>query len=222
MRRTVKVESPVMQENNRIAAELRRRFQREGTLCINLLSAPGSGKTTLLEKTLEALGVRETVVLTGDLATDNDARRLARYGRPVHQLVTDGVCHLDAHRVAKALEEVDETPEILFLENVGNLVCPSSWDLGEALRVVLFSVTEGDDKPLKYPSTFVKADVVLLTKIDLLPHVPFDADLAVAHVTRQNPAAEVIRLSALTGQGLGDWVAWLERKLAEMKDDGAR
>ncbi|MEZ5400164.1 MAG: hydrogenase nickel incorporation protein HypB [Bryobacteraceae bacterium] len=212
MRRTIAIGSPVMLENDRIAADLRARFERQGTFCVNLMSSPGSGKTLLLERTLEAMGPARAAVLTGDLATDNDARRLARYGAPVRQIVTGGVCHLDARRVSAALDELGEPPPILFLENVGNLVCPASWDLGEARRVVLFSVTEGEDKPLKYPSTFVKADLVLLTKIDLLPHVPFDAEAAAANVARLNPEAHLIRLSAWTGEGLLRWVDWLNEK----------
>ena len=214
MKRTVDVASPVMRENNRLADALRRRFARDGTLCLNLVSSPGAGKTTLLERTLPALGETRTAVLTGDLATDNDARRLSRSGRPVRQLVTGGACHLDAHRIARALDELIERPELLFIENVGNLVCPSSWDLGEALRVVVFSVTEGEDKPLKYPSTFVKADLVVLSKMDLLPHVPFDVERAVSYVMRQNPMTEIIRLSALTEEGLGEWTGWLTRQLS--------
>jgi len=215
MKRTVPVASPVMRENNRVADLLRGRFERAGALCLNLVGSPGAGKTMLLEKTLERLGPVSAAVLTGDLATDNDARRLARYGRPVRQLVTGGACHLDARRIEVALEDLGELPEILFLENVGNLVCPSSWDLGEAYRVVLFSVTEGEDKPLKYPATFVKAGLVLLTKTDLLEHVPFDAEAAAANVARQNPEAELIRLSAWTGDGLDSWLAWLRGKLEE-------
>ena len=153
------------------------------------------------------------MVLTGDLATDHDARRLARYGAPVRQLVTDGVCHLDARRVEQALDDMAESPDVLFIENVGNLVCPSSWDLGEARRIVLFSATEGEDKPLKYPATFVKADLVVVTKIDLLPHLTFDVEQAVSYVTRQNPTADVLRLSAVTGDGLDDWLGWLEREV---------
>lgn len=209
MTRTINVASPVMAENDRLADALRRQFALDGTLCLNLVSAPGAGKTTLLERTLDAASDTRVAVLTGDLATDNDARRLSRYGHPVRQLVTDGACHLDAQRVARARAELPEALEVLFIENVGNLVCPSSWDLGEALRVVLFSVTEGEDKPLKYPSTFVKADLVLLTKIDLLPYVPFDVERAVSFVARQNPMASLIRLSALTGEGLPEWLTWV-------------
>jgi hydrogenase nickel incorporation protein HypB len=213
MKRTVNVGSPVMRENDRIAGALRRRFGRDGTLCLNLVSSPGAGKTTLLERTLERWDGRRAAVLTGDLATDRDARRLSQYGAPVRQLVTDGVCHLDAHRIERALDDLAETPEVLFIENVGNLVCPSSWDLGEARRVVLFSVTEGEDKPLKYPATFVKADLVVVTKVDLLPHLAFDIERAVSYVTRQNPTADVVRLSAETGKGLDRWMSWLEREI---------
>ncbi len=209
----VPLERKVLNENDRIAAGLRERFERGGTFCVNLISSPGSGKTSLLERTLEHYqGSRRVAVLTGDIQTDNDARRLARFGFPVRQITTGGACHLDARMVERALEgwRVEEL-EVLFLENVGNLVCPTSYDLGEELRVVLLSVTEGEDKPLKYPATFHHADLMVLSKIDLLPYVPFDAGLACENARRVQPDIEIARLSCTSGEGLECWYQWLER-----------
>jgi hydrogenase nickel incorporation protein HypB len=174
------LKSKVLNENQIIAESLRERFREHGILCLNLISAPGSGKTALLERTLASLDRSTRVcVLTGDIQTDNDARRLAQYGFPVQQITTGGTCHLDGRMIEKHLAawNLDDI-DLLFIENVGNLVCPSSYDLGEASKIVLLSVTEGEDKPLKYPSIFFKSDLFLLTKIDLLPYVPFDIDVA--------------------------------------------
>ncbi len=209
----VPLERKVLNENDRIAAGLRERFERSGTFCVNLISSPGSGKTSLLERTLEHYEAsRRVAVLTGDIQTDNDARRLARFGFPVRQITTGGACHLDARMVERALEgwRVEEL-EVLFLENVGNLVCPTSYDLGEELRVVLLSVTEGEDKPLKYPATFHHADLMVLSKIDLLPYVPFDAGLACENARRVQPDIEIARVSCTSGEGLECWYQWLER-----------
>lgn len=205
------VEKKVLSENDRLAAELRRRYQREHILCVNLISSPGSGKTMLLEKTLAALPKDTHVaVLTGDIQTDNDARRLAKYGFPVRQIVTGGTCHLDARMVDRHLNEIGfHGPGILFIENVGNLVCPSSYDLGEAAKIVLLSVTEGEDKPLKYPGIFLRASLMLLTKTDLLPHVGFDPALAHENARRIHPEIEYLALSARTGEGFPQWLAWL-------------
>ncbi|HEV2716959.1 MAG TPA: hydrogenase nickel incorporation protein HypB, partial [Terriglobales bacterium] len=172
----VPLEKKILNENDRLAAGLRERFQQHGVLCLNLISSPGSGKTSLLEKTLGALPRHERVaVLTGDIQTENDATRLKRFGFPVKQITTGGTCHLDARMIERHLEawNLDDI-DVLFIENVGNLVCPSSYDLGEAAKIVLLSVTEGEDKPLKYPSIFFKSSLLLLTKTDLLPYVPFD------------------------------------------------
>jgi hydrogenase nickel incorporation protein HypB len=208
----VPLERKVLNENDRLAAALRARFQRNGTFCLNLISSPGSGKTMLLERTLEAMDpARHVAVLTGDIQTDNDARRLARFGFPVRQITTGGACHLDARMVERALEGWDvDSIEILFLENVGNLVCPTSYDLGEAARAVLLSVTEGEDKPLKYPATFHHADLMVLNKIDLLPYVPFDAAAACANARRVQPEIEIVEVSCTTGEGLDRWRAWIE------------
>ncbi|HEX9111583.1 MAG TPA: hydrogenase nickel incorporation protein HypB, partial [Terriglobales bacterium] len=173
----VPLEGKILNENARVAAELRERFREHRVLVVNLISSPGSGKTTLLEKTLESFSPAEKVaVLTGDLQTENDANRLKRYGFPVKQITTGGTCHLDARMIEKHIADWDlEKLDLLIVENVGNLVCPSSYDLGEAAKIVLLSVTEGEDKPLKYPSIFFKSELMVLTKTDLLPYVPFDA-----------------------------------------------
>jgi hydrogenase nickel incorporation protein HypB len=211
----VPLERKVLNENDRIAAGLRERFRAHGTLCINLISSPGSGKTALLERTLAGFDPgRRVAVLTGDIQTDNDARRLARFGFPVRQITTGGACHLDARMVECALQGwVPDSLEILFLENVGNLVCPTSYDLGEEARAVLLSVTEGEDKPLKYPATFHHADLMVLNKVDLLPYVPFQADLACENARRVQPDIEILKVSCTTGEGLDQWCAWLNRHL---------
>jgi hydrogenase nickel incorporation protein HypB len=205
------VEKKVLSENDRLAAELRHHFQNEHILCVNFISSPGSGKTMLLEKTLASFSPGTPVaVLTGDIQTDNDARRLARYGFPVRQIVTGGTCHLDARMISRHLDEIGfHGPGILFVENVGNLVCPSSYDLGEAAKIVLLSVTEGEDKPLKYPGIFHRASLMLLTKTDLLPHVDFDSALAFENARKIHPEIECIALSARTGNGFSHWLTWL-------------
>lgn len=207
----VPIEKKVLSENERIAAELRARFQRDGTLCLNFISSPGAGKTSLLEQTLAGFALSERVaLLTGDIQTDNDARRLARYGFPVRQISTGGTCHLDARMVARALEELPIEPgSMLLIENVGNLVCPASYDLGEASKIVILSAAEGEDKPLKYPSIFFKAELAILNKVDLLPYVPFDLALARENVLRVHPGMEILELSCTSGVGLGNWRRWL-------------
>lgn len=213
----VRVEQKVLNENQRIALELRRRFADNDVLCLNFVSSPGSGKTTLLEKTLAAFGPEEKIaVLTGDLQTENDARRLARYGFPVQQIVTGGVCHLDGRMIERHLEPWSLADiDVLFIENVGNLVCPSSYDLGEEAKVVLLSVTEGEDKPLKYPSMFLKSSLLILTKVDLLPYVPFDMEAAKANARQINPRIEILEVSCSTGQGMDHWRAWLDARRAK-------
>lgn len=210
----IPVEKKVLNENQRIALDLRRRFQENNVLCLNFISSPGSGKTTLLEKTLAGFAPGEKVaVLTGDLQTENDARRLARYGFPVQQIVTGGVCHLDGKMIERALEPWPlSNLDVLFIENVGNLVCPASYDLGEEAKIVLLSVTEGEDKPLKYPSIFHKSSLLILTKIDLLPFVPFDIEAAEANARQVNPEIEIIRLSCSTGEGLDRWRNWIANR----------
>jgi len=208
----VPMEGKVLNENARVAAELRERFREHRVLVVNLISSPGSGKTTLLEKTLETLP-RDTrvAVLTGDLQTENDANRLKRYGFPVKQIVTGGTCHLDARMIEKHIADWNLSDlDLLIVENVGNLVCPSSYDLGESAKIVLLSVTEGEDKPLKYPSIFFKSELMVLTKTDLLPYVPFDADAALANARRVHPEMEVVKVSCFAGDGLREWMEWLE------------
>jgi hydrogenase nickel incorporation protein HypB len=205
------VEKKVLSENDRLAAELRRRYRDENILCVNIISSPGSGKTAMLEQTLASYPkLARVAVLTGDLQTDNDARRLARYGFPVRQIVTGGTCHLDARMVTRHLDGMGfNGPGILFVENVGNLVCPSSYDLGEAAKIVLLSVTEGEDKPLKYPGIFHRASLMILTKTDLLPHVDFDPRLALENARRIHPEIEYIALSSRTREGFPEWLNWL-------------
>jgi hydrogenase nickel incorporation protein HypB len=210
----VPLEKKVLSENDRVAAELRERFRQNNVLVVNLISSPGSGKTTLLEKTLEALPRTERVaVLTGDIQTENDANRLKRFGFPTRQITTGGTCHLDARMIDKHLADwkLDDL-DILFIENVGNLVCPSSYDLGEAAKIVLLSVTEGEDKPLKYPSIFFKSELVIITKTDLLPYVPFDIVKAEENARKVHPGGEIVRVSCTAGDGLSEWLQWLERK----------
>ena len=209
---TVPVERKVLSKNDDIAARLRERFAQSGTLVLNLIGSPGAGKTALLERTLAALDSGKRVaVLTGDIQTDADAQRLAQFGFPVRQITTAGACHLDASMIERALEgwSIDEL-ELLFIENVGNLVCPTSYDLGEAAKVVVLSVTEGEEKPLKYPGIFHKAALMLLSKTDLLPYVPFDAAKAVENARTTHPGIDVIRVSATTGEGIGDWIKWVQ------------
>ncbi|HTO73266.1 MAG TPA: hydrogenase nickel incorporation protein HypB, partial [Gemmatimonadales bacterium] len=181
----------------------------------NLVSSPGSGKTTLLERTLEALdGELRIAVVTGDVQTQNDADRLARHtDHLVQAVVTGGACHLDALQVLTALDAIDlDSTDLLFVENVGNLVCPASWDLGERAKIVVFSVTEGEDKPLKYPGMFRRSRYAILNKIDLLPHVPFAVERALRYAHQVNPELEFFMTSGLTGQGMDEWFSFLRRQ----------
>jgi hydrogenase nickel incorporation protein HypB len=205
------VEKKVLSENDRLAAELRKRYRDQNIFCVNLISSPGSGKTALLERTLASyIPGHSVAVLTGDVQTDNDARRLSRYGFPVRQIVTGGTCHLDARMIDRHLNEMGfQGPGMLLVENVGNLVCPSSYDLGETAKIVLLSVTEGEDKPLKYPGIFHRASLMLLTKTDLLPHVDFSPDLALENARKVHPEIEYIALSSRTGEGFDKWLHWL-------------
>jgi hydrogenase nickel incorporation protein HypB len=217
----VPLEQKVLSENDRLAAQLRERFREHGVLCLNLISSPGSGKTSLLERTLQAWPRADRVaVLTGDIQTENDATRLKKFGFPVKQITTGGTCHLDARMIDRhladwRLNEID----LLFIENVGNLVCPSSYDLGEAAKIVLLSVTEGEDKPLKYPSIFFKSELLVITKTDLLPYVPFDIAKAEENARKVHPGIEIVRVSNTAGDGLKDWLAWLDQR---RKMDAAR
>jgi hydrogenase nickel incorporation protein HypB len=214
----VEVRQSVLKENDRIAAGLRGEFERRGILCLNLISSPGAGKTSILEGTLQAFrdAGRRAAVLTGDIQTERDADRLRRYGFPALQITTGGTCHLDASMVSRALSEVPlEGLDVLFVENVGNLVCPASYDLGEELKVVVLSVAEGDDKPLKYPGIFRRARLMLLHKIDLLPYTRFDPAAATADARRVNPEIEVVETSCLGEPGLNGWVDWVNARLQE-------
>jgi hydrogenase nickel incorporation protein HypB len=214
------LEKKVLSENDRVAAELRERFRQNNVLVVNLISSPGSGKTTLLEKTLEALPRSERVaVLTGDIQTENDANRLKRFGFPTKQITTGGTCHLDARMIDKHVADWRlDNVDILFIENVGNLVCPASYDLGEAAKIVLLSVTEGEDKPLKYPSIFFRSELVIVTKTDLLPYVPFDIVKAEENARKVHPGVEIVRVSCTAGDGLSEWLQWLERKKRAVRE----
>lgn len=207
--RLVEIRRNVFKKNDLLARELRQRFQDAGTRVISLVSSPGSGKTELLEKTLTALRDRYRVAaLVGDLATDNDAARLARAQVPVRQITTGTICHLDAEMVTSALDDWNVGGlDLLLIENVGNLVCPSSYDLGETLRVVLMSVTEGEDKPRKYPTIFNSADAAAFTKIDLAAAVEFDRAAAYASIEAVRPGMPVCEVSARTGEGMDRWLA---------------
>lgn len=211
--RLVEVRQNVLKQNDLLARSLRSRFEAAGVFVLSLVSSPGAGKTTLLEKTLTRLRSdgQRVAALVGDLATENDAARLARSEAPVKQIITGTVCHLDADMVERSLAEWNLGDlDCLFIENVGNLVCPSSYDLGENLRVVLMSVTEGEDKPLKYPTIFNSADVALITKMDLAAAVEFDLAEARRNIQAVRPGMQIIELSAKTGAGLDEFLKLLQ------------
>mgnify|MGYP001057926281 FL=1 len=211
----ITIERKVLEKNDEVAAELRAMFQKNNTFVLNLLSSPGSGKTTLLEKTLQHLQDQISVaVIEGDVQTDNDAQRIAKYRIPVVQIVTNGGCHLDALLVRDALKNLMlGGVQLLFIENVGNLVCPANYDLGEHKKIVIVSTTEGDDKPIKYPKMFRVADVCVLNKVDLLSYVDFDVSTFHSNAKKINPDLTFIDLSAKTGAGIADWVHWLQSQL---------
>ncbi len=208
----IAIETDILAKNDRLAAANRRAFAGKGIFALNLVSSPGSGKTTILERTLRDLGGKiRAAVIEGDQQTDNDARRIAATGAAVRQINTGAGCHLDAHMVGHAMEELPlDDIDLLFIENVGNLVCPAAFDLGEAHKVVVLSVTEGEDKPLKYPQMFHAAGIMLLNKIDLLPHLDFDVESCLAMARRVSPGIRIFQLSARTGEGMADWYAWLQ------------
>jgi hydrogenase nickel incorporation protein HypB len=210
--RLVQVRQNVLKQNDVAARALRERFGQAGVRVVSLVSSPGAGKTALLERTLGLLRPTcRVAALVGDLATDNDARRLARSGAPVRQITTGTVCHLEAEMVRRALDGWRlEDLDLLFVENVGNLVCPASFDLGEGLRVVLFSVTEGEDKPLKYPTIFHTADAALITKIDLAAAVEFDGEAAQRNIDAVRPGMPVLGVSAKTGEGMAEWLEFVQ------------
>jgi hydrogenase nickel incorporation protein HypB len=218
--RLVEVRKNVLKQNDIVARALRDRFRSAGVSVISLVSSPGSGKTAFLEKTLTLLRPNYRVAaLVGDLATENDAVRLARSQAPVKQITTGTLCHLEAAMVDRALEQWQELNQLdfLFIENVGNLVCPSSYDLGEDLRLVLISVTEGEDKPLKYPTIFNSADVAIVTKVDLADAVEFNWEAAYSNIQAVRPGMRVFRVSAKTGEGMEEYLAFLAARLAELR-----
>ena len=221
--RIVEVRHGILKKNDELARDLRARFASTATFVVNLVSSPGSGKTMLLERTLNTLRSELRVAaLVGDLATENDATRLARSGASVRQISTGTTCHLEAEMIDDALEGWDLAElDVLFIENVGNLVCPASYDLGENLRAVLFSVTEGEDKPLKYPTIFNTADVAVITKMDIADAVEFDRDTAYRNIERMRPGIEIIETSARSGEGLDEWIGFL-RKAREGEGRGRR
>jgi len=206
------VETDILAKNNRLAMANRELFKRKGVFVLNLVSSPGSGKTSILERTMRDLGEAiRFAVIEGDQQTDNDAVRIAATGVPVKQVNTGAGCHLDAHMICHAIEgfELDQL-DALMIENVGNLVCPASFDLGEHHKVVILSVTEGEDKPLKYPAMFRNSDVMLLNKIDLVPYLNFDVEKCKEVARRVNSGIRIINVSAKTGEGMAEWYTWLE------------
>lgn len=214
--RMLRIEQDILGKNDRYAAENRARLEAQSVFTLNLVSSPGSGKTTLLTRSIEQLGQRwPLAVIEGDQQTDHDAERIRATGVEAIQINTGKGCHLDAHMVGQALDRLSPLEGgVLFIENVGNLVCPAAFDLGEAHKVAILSVTEGEDKPLKYPDMFHAADLMLLNKVDLLPHLDFDVEACIAYARRVNPTIEVIQVSARTGEGMADWLAWIERRRA--------
>ena len=216
-RRTVPLEQRVLERNDRLAADTRRRLRARGVVAVNLMSAPGAGKTSLLERTVRDIGDDVAIaVIEGDQATENDAERIRAAGARAVQINTGAGCHLDAAMVTRALAELDpDAGSIVIIENVGNLVCPALFDLGECARVVVAAVTDGDDKPEKYPHMFRAADVLLVNKIDLLPYVRFDVDRCISRARELNPRLRPIAVSATGGLGLATWYGWLRERVAE-------
>jgi hydrogenase nickel incorporation protein HypB len=213
--RRVQIEQDILSKNNAYAHENRQLLAGQGIFALNLVSGPGSGKTTLLCKTITMLGGLPVAVIEGDQQTSQDAERIRATGAPAVQINTGKGCHLDAHMVGHAMSRLAlKDDSLLMIENVGNLVCPAAFDLGEAHKVVILSVTEGEDKPIKYPDMFRAASVMLLNKIDLLPHLDFDVEAALAYARRVNPQIRVIQLSAIRGQGMDEWLQFLRDGLA--------
>jgi hydrogenase nickel incorporation protein HypB len=214
--RTIRIERDVLAKNNGFAEANRKRIRQAGTFALNLVSSPGSGKTTILVRTLTELRQsRPLAVIEGDQQTSNDAERIRQTGVQAVQVNTGKGCHLDAHMVGHAMDQLSLIPGgLLFIENVGNLVCPAAFDLGEACKVVVLSVTEGEDKPLKYPDMFAAAELMLLNKSDLLPHLDFDMDACLAAARRVNPAMQIFTISARTGEGFAAFHAWIAARAA--------
>ena len=217
--RTIRIEEDLLAKNNRLAAGNRALFGQHDIFTLNLVSSPGSGKTSILERTLRELKDElRFAVLEGDQQTANDADRIAATGVPVHQINTGAGCHLDAHMVAHGVEhfQVDKL-DVLMIENVGNLVCPASFDLGEDHKVAVLSVTEGEDKPLKYPHMFRAADLMLINKIDLLPYLPFDLNRCLSYARQINPDMRIIELSCISGAGMEEWYTWLRQQVTQKR-----
>jgi len=208
----VQIETDILAKNNQYADTNRRWFAEHGVLALNLVSSPGSGKTSLLTRTIDDLGDKlPLAVIEGDQQTSNDAERIRATGVRALQVNTGKGCHLDGHMIGHALEGLaPENDSVLFIENVGNLVCPAAFDLGEAHKVVILSVTEGEDKPIKYPDMFHAADLMLLNKVDLLPYLQFDVDRCIEYARRVNPSIKVLRVSATTGEGMESWYQWIQ------------
>jgi len=219
MEKNLDVRARVLAENDRRASEIRARFAAQGTLVLNLISSPGSGKTTLLEATVAKLRERYRLgAIEGDIATERDAQRLRDLDIPAHQILTGGACHLDARQVHDALERIQFGPlDFLFVENVGNLICPTSYDLGEDAKVVVLSVVEGDDKPFKYPAIFAAARIAVISKADLLPHTEFRMEEVRAQVRSLRPDGRILVTSTRGEPGIRDWLAYLEEALAEKR-----
>ncbi|MBO8126659.1 MAG: hydrogenase nickel incorporation protein HypB [Firmicutes bacterium] len=215
----IKVKKNVLGKNDRLAAEIRKYLSEKGIFAINLISSPGAGKTTILEETCARLKDKLGIaVVEGDITTTRDADRIARHGVPVHQIETQGACHLDARMLENALEHLDlDKVDLLIIENVGNLVCPATFDLGEDAKIVVLSVPEGDDKPAKYPGIFRRAKVLLLNKIDLLEISGFDKEKALRDLAEINPDITVFETSATKGTGMDEWCQWLADRVAEKK-----
>ena len=222
-RRTVPVHQAILDKNDRLAERNRGYFKAKRLLVLNVLSSPGSGKTAFIERTVTDLGDRlRAGVIAGDLETDNDAKRLRARGIPTVQITTGNVCHLEAEMVARAMEQMPlDALDVLVIENVGNLVCPASYDLGEDVRVVLLSVTEGEDKPLKYPVMFRTAQVVVVNKMDIAEAVGFDRDAALRNIRRVAPEATILEVSARTGQGMSGWYTYLDERCRREKGETA-
>ena len=210
---TVDVHTAILSKNDRLAERNRGFFLAKKLFAINVLSSPGSGKTALLERTLSDMGSRlNSAVIVGDLETDNDAQRLRRTGMQVVQITTGSVCHLEAEMISQALSKINlDNLQLLFIENVGNLVCPAAYDLGENLRVAVLSVTEGEDKPLKYPTLFKTANIAIINKIDIAEAVGFDRETAINNIRHIAPQAEILEVSARTGEGMEAWYDYLEK-----------
>jgi hydrogenase nickel incorporation protein HypB len=210
----ITIERKVLEKNEQVAQRNRELFREHGILVLNIVSSPGAGKTSILEKTFQELrGALKIAVIEGDVQTDLDAQRVARYEVPVVQIVTLGGCHLEAKLVHDALQNLDlKGLDLLFIENVGNLVCPANYDLGEALKVVVLSTTEGDDKPLKYPAMFLNSSVLIINKIDLIPYVNCNLDVLKKNALQINPALRIFELSCFTGEGFPGWCSWLIKR----------